>query len=104
MSARTGGGLKQWFAGIRAAGYDTRSARACCCDHYAEGEALLGWFNGTFHLAASTQFDGNKFLQELALELSSRLAPEHPEVAHFKAVPTPDDDADDIAVLNLVGS
>jgi hypothetical protein len=104
VSARTGEGLDQWFERIAGADSDTRVAPAVDYDLYAEGEALLGWFNGTFHLTGSTQFDGNKFLQELARELSSRLAPEHPEVAHFKVVLTPDDDDGDIAVLNLVGS
>jgi G3E family GTPase len=102
-SARTGEGLERWFDRIAGAGSDVQ-APAVDYDLYAEGEALLGWFNGTFHLKASVPFDGNRCLQDLAAEVRRRLESAHPEVAHFKVVLTPDDDAADIAVLNLVGS
>jgi G3E family GTPase len=104
VSARTGEGLDRWFQHIAGDGANTRVAPNIDYDLYAEGEALLGWFNGTFHLTSSSRFDGNRFLEDLARELRSRLAAEHPEVAHFKVVLTPDDDAGDIAVLNLVAS
>jgi G3E family GTPase len=104
VSARTGQGLTSWFDRIAGGDFDDRTAPAMDYDLYAEGEALLGWFNGTFHLKAAERFDGNRFLQNLAIELRSRLVAEQPEVAHFKVVLTPDEDAGDIAVLNLVGS
>jgi hypothetical protein len=73
-------------------------------DTYAEGEALLGWLNGTFRLRAASPFDGNLLLLDIARELRDRLAPEQPEIAHFKMTLMPDDAVGDIAVLNLVGS
>jgi Ni2+-binding GTPase involved in maturation of urease and hydrogenase len=102
-SARTGEGLGRWFNRIAGAGSDVQ-APAVDYDLYAEGEALLGWFNGTFHLKGTVPFDGNQYLQDLAAEVRRRIASAQPEVAHFKVVLTPDEDAGDIAVLNLVGS
>jgi G3E family GTPase len=106
-SARTGEGLDQWFKLVsteEGEESETRLAPDVDYDLYAEGEALLGWFNGTFHLRSGAPFDGNEFLQDLAREVTGRLESDHPEVAHFKVVLTPDDDTGDIAVLNLVGS
>jgi Ni2+-binding GTPase involved in maturation of urease and hydrogenase len=104
VSARTGAGLGRWFARVSGAESDTRPAPGVDYDTYAEGEALLGWFNATFRLDASSPFDGNVLLLELARELGDRLAPEQPEIAHFKMTLAPDEEMGDIAALNLVGS
>jgi Ni2+-binding GTPase involved in maturation of urease and hydrogenase len=105
VSARTGAGLERWFARVSGVESDTRPAPGVDYDTYAEGEALLGWFNATFRLDASSPFDGNLLLLELASELSERLAPEQPEIAHFKMTLTPnEEEMGDIAALNLVGS
>jgi G3E family GTPase len=104
VSARTGAGLERWFARVSGAESDTRPAPAVDYDTYAEGEALLGWFNATFRLDSSSSFDGNVLLLELARELGGMLAQEQPEIAHFKMTLTPDEEMGDIAVLNLVGS
>jgi hypothetical protein len=66
-------------------------------DTYAEGEALLGWFNGTFQLDAASPFDGNQLLVDLARGISKQ-----PEIAHFKTTLAPDDGIGDLAALNLV--
>ena len=71
VSARTGDGLKPWFERIAGGDSDTRIAPDVDYDLYAEGEALLGWFNGTFHLKGQNRFDGNRFLSDLA-QRSSR--------------------------------
>jgi G3E family GTPase len=104
VSARAGTGLDGWFARVVGADSSTRPAPGVDYDAYAEGEALLGWFNATFHLSASSPFDGNLLLLALARELSARLARSAPEIAHFKTTLTPDEDVGDLAVLNLVGS
>jgi G3E family GTPase len=104
ISARIGTGLERWFARVAGAESDTRPAPGVDYDTYAEGEALLGWFNATFRLDASSSFDGNALLLELATELSDRLAPEPPEIAHFKMTLTPEEGMGDIGALNLVGS
>jgi G3E family GTPase len=104
ISARTGAGLERWFARVIGAESDTRPAPGVDYDTYAEGEALLGWFNATFRFESASPFDGNAFVFELARELGGRLALGQPEIAHFKMTLTPDDGMGDIAVLNLVGS
>lgn len=103
-SARTTQGLEQWFTRVADADGDTRTAPGVDYDTYAEGEAMLGWLNATFHLSSSSPFNGNVFLVDLARELQQRLCSEQPEIAHFKTVLNPDEEAGDIAVLNLVGS
>jgi hypothetical protein len=71
---------------------------------YAEGEALLGWFNGTCRLSGAAPFDGNIFLLNLAGHIRHALGVEQLEIAHFKMTLMPDDDIGDLAVLNLVSS
>lgn len=104
VSARTGTGLERWFERVAGADSDTRPAPAVDYDTYAEGEALLGWFNATFRLEAPSAFDGNLLLRQLAHEVRDALGPERLEIAHFKMTLTPDGEAADIAALNLVGS
>ena len=104
VSARTGDGLIPWFNQLTGTESDARPAPAVDYDVYAEGEALLGWFNATFRLSASIPFDGNLFLLNLARELRERLKVQKPEIAHYKSVLTPDEEDGDIGALNLVGS
>jgi len=104
VSSRTGAGLEEWFDRLADADCDTWPAPGVDYDIYAEGESLLGWFNATFRLSAASPFNGNALLLDLARELRHRLAAEDPEIAHFKTVLNPDDEAGDLAVLNLVGS
>ena len=103
ISARTGAGLVPWFERIAGGDSDTRIAPDVDYDLYAEGEALLGWVNGTFHIRGQNRFDGNRFLSDLAREVTGHLAG-RPEVAHFKVVLSPDEEGGDIAVLNKVGT
>ena len=104
VSARAGTGVESWFDRVASTDTGTQEAPGVDYDLYAEGEALLGWFNGTFHVSSAGHFDGNAFLSAFAHDVNARLCSGRPEVAHFKMVLTPDDDAGDIAVLNLVGS
>jgi Ni2+-binding GTPase involved in maturation of urease and hydrogenase len=103
-SARTGIGLETWFSRITAAESDDRPAPGLDYDLYAEGEALLGWLNATFQVAANSPYDGNSFLLDLSREVGRRLAAEEIEIAHFKTTLTPDEGVGDLAVLNLVGT
>jgi G3E family GTPase len=104
VSARTGAGLGPWFKRVAGTEADTRQAPFVDYDAYAEGEALLGWFNGTFHLESGSPFDGNAFLRRLADRIRQRLVSESLEIAHFKMILAPDDDVGDLAALNLVAS
>jgi len=103
-SARTGAGLERWFARVIDVESDARPAPAVDYDTYAEGEALLGWFNGTFRLETRSPFDGNRFLLQLAHQVRHVLAPAQPEIAHFKMTLVPSDEGGDMAALNLVGT
>jgi G3E family GTPase len=104
VSARTGYGLEAWFNRITGVESDDRPAPGLDYDLYAEGEALLGWLNATFHLSAAVPFDGNSFLFDLSQEVRRGLAAQEIEIAHFKTTLTPDEGIGDLAVLNLVGT
>jgi G3E family GTPase len=102
VSAREGHGLEAWFGRIASAEAGTATPPEVDYDEYAEGEALLGWLNATVRVEADQPFDGNALLGDVAAHVQGRLAVFGIEVAHFKAVFTPDEDGADLAVLNLV--
>jgi G3E family GTPase len=104
MSARTGEGLDEWIARIVGADSDSRRAPDIDYEEYAEGEALLGWFNGTFRIASPVSFEGNAWLTAFADAVRTRLVAHDIEVAHFKMTLTPDEEIGDLAVLNLVAT
>ncbi|HUG54159.1 MAG TPA: GTP-binding protein [Vicinamibacteria bacterium] len=104
VSAREGSGLESWFERIEGREAATTPPPELDYDVYAEGEARLGWLNATLRVEADTPFDGNAFLRGLAGRIQSRLAAAAIEVAHFKAVLSPDEDGGDLAVLNLARS
>lgn len=103
VSARTGAGLDRWFARITAEA-DDRRAPHVDYDEYADGEALLGWCNATFQLAADIPFDGNALVAALARHIRTALARDTIEIAHCKMTLAPTDEGNDLAALNLVGS
>ena len=102
VSARDGAGLDRWFDRLTKS--EQRSGTALEVDYalYAEGEALLGWLNGTVQLAAADGFDGNVLLNYLAAEIQGRLQSHGAEIAHLKMTLAPDAGLDAIAVVNLV--
>src|SRR5437867_9315196 len=73
VSARDGTALEPWFE--RITGHEMALERAPEVDYdlYAEGEALLGWFNSTVRLSAEAPFDGNEMLLEVARHIQERL-------------------------------
>lgn len=101
-SAREGTGLDEWFTRILGSESGRDPAPDIDYEEYAEGEALLGWYNGTASMRAETSVDGNLFLLELAEALQRQLASHQIEIAHLKMTLTPTDFGSDIAVLNLV--
>lgn len=101
VSARAGRGLDAWFDRIEAREAGKTPPPELDYDAYAEGEARLGWLNATVRLEAACPFDGNTFLRELAGRIQSRLHAAAIEIAHLKAVLSPDEDGGDLAVLNL---
>jgi G3E family GTPase len=103
VSSRTGANLDAWFA--RLANEEQTAVKAMDVDYevYADGEALLGWLNGTVKLAAKETFDANQFLKRLADEIQQRLRALQAEVAHLKMTLSPEaGPANEIGVVNLV--
>jgi len=101
VSAREGRGLPAWFERLEGADAGIAPPPELDYDLYAEGEARLGWLNATVRLDGGPAFEGNHLLRRLAGLVQARLATEGAEVAHLKAVLTPDE-GPDLAVLNLV--
>ena len=102
VSARGGAGLEQWFERILTSYQPARQAMAVDYDLYAEGEALLGWFNCTVKLSSRKYFDSNRVLMHLATAIQAVLREEGAEVAHLKMTLNPDEDSGDLAIVSLV--
>jgi len=102
ISARTGAGLDEWFEKLTSGSQPAGQAMEVDYQVYAEGEALLGWLNGTVRLSSQSPWDGNGVLRELAQNVQTRLNQSGAEVAHLKMTLSPDEGLGDIAVVNLV--
>jgi G3E family GTPase len=102
MSARSGDGFEAWTGRITTSSTGTQTPPEVDYEIYAEGEALLGWFNSTLQLSADTPFDGNDLLLRLADDIRHRLAGDKFEIAHLKMTLTPNEEAGDLGVVNLV--
>ena len=104
VSARDGAGLDEWFSYVLGGDAGEDPAPDIDYEEYAEGEALLGWYNGTSTLTAKDEagIDGNAFMTALAETLRGQLASKGIDIAHLKMTLSPTDFGSDIAVLNLV--
>jgi G3E family GTPase len=104
VSARGGAGLDEWFTYVLGGDAGEDPAPDIDYEEYAEGEALLGWYNGTATLSSRAEdgVDGNQFLTALAETLQRQLASKGIDIAHLKMTLSPTDFGSDIAVLNLV--
>jgi Ni2+-binding GTPase involved in maturation of urease and hydrogenase len=100
VSAREGDGLEQWLDRIVSTSMALGAAPDVNYEIYAEGEALLGWMNATVHLSSPHMIDGNKALEAIAGRIAGAVT--GGDIAHLKMTLTPDEDAGDIGVLNLV--
>jgi G3E family GTPase len=99
VSARNGDGLDEWFDYVLVSANGSQEAPEVDYEVYAEGEALLGWLNATVKVTSPKEFDGNAFLNTLALAVRTALG--EAEIAHLKMTLSPDE-GNDIAVVNLV--
>jgi G3E family GTPase len=104
LSAREGTGFESWLERITWHAANNAPAPELDYDTYADGEALLGWFNATLTLEAAEEFDGNQLLLLLASEMQERIARAGGEVAHLKMTLSPAEEGGDIGVVNLVRS
>jgi hypothetical protein len=95
-------GLDAWFDRVSGDDMSLEAAPEVDYEIYAEGEALLGWYNATVQLSGSGEFDGNDFLRSLVAEVHGVLASESIEVAHLKMTLAPAEEGGDIGVINLV--
>ena len=103
VSARSGEGVEAWFAHLEAGEQPAGSAMAVDYDLYAEGEALLGWFNATVALAIGKgALDGNRLVERLCALIQQGVVAGGGEIAHLKMTLSPEDGSGEIATINLV--
>jgi Ni2+-binding GTPase involved in maturation of urease and hydrogenase len=99
-STRDGSGIDAWLQLLNAEPGGA-SAPQVDYDLYAEGEALLGWLNGTARVEAAAPVDGNRLLRDLATAIRGRLSAQSIEIAHLKMTLRPDAGRD-LGTINLV--
>ena len=105
VSVREGTGLDPWFERMATGEQIPRAAMPVDYEIYADGEALLGWFNATVAVTADEEFETADLLRELCVAVQTRLAAIPAEVAHLKMTYSPDESlGGDVAVVNLVRS
>jgi hypothetical protein len=103
VSARTGAGLEPWFSSVLGPDDEGRGNLDIDYDQYADGEALLGWVNGTARIVGPP-FDGNDWLTGLATRLQRQLRGRAIEIAHLKMTLAPAEHDTDLCVVNVVGT
>src|SRR5262249_39705940 len=86
MSARTGEGVEALAEFLDQQGAFGRKILEIDYDTYAEGEAELGWLNGSVRLTSAVAFDLDALLLEVVAELGTALKGRGAEVAHLKAI------------------
>lgn len=100
VSARTGEGFDALVELLDQKGDFGRKILSIDYDTYAEGEAELGWLNGTARVTAERPFDLDALLLRVIGRLRATFAP-GAEVAHLKAIGLHDGS---FGVANLVSS
>jgi G3E family GTPase len=101
VSARTGAGIDEWLAQMMGEAGDGRAVEIDY-DEYAEGEARLGWLNGTA-MVRGVEFDGDDLLLALASGIRRHLESPRVEIAHLKMT-LASEDGRAISVVNVVQS
>ena len=97
ISARTGAGVGDWIDSLLSG---DAAGRVLDIDYdtYADGEALLGWLNGTAILTGAPA-EGDALLLDFATAIHRDLAADGLEIAHLKLTLVPSD-GHGIAVVN----
>lgn len=88
-SSASGDNVDAWYEAILSNDLGSRPTMDVDYDTYAEGEALLGWFNGRGTLTSDVAFDGNALLLDLADRLNQRFTRQGIEIAHLKMTLAP---------------
>jgi Ni2+-binding GTPase involved in maturation of urease and hydrogenase len=86
VSARTGQGFEGLTALLDQDGHFGRKILDIDYDVYAEGEAELGWLNGSAHVTAATPLALDDLLLEVVTRLRDALGRQGLEAAHLKAI------------------
>ncbi|MDB6069790.1 MAG: Cobalamin biosynthesis protein [Verrucomicrobiales bacterium] len=103
VSVREEWNLESWFERVTTGEQVPRAAMPVDYDVYAEGEALLGWFNATVAVSAEEEFEVGVLLRDLCAAVQRGLEKIPAEVAHLKMTYSPDESlGGDVAVVNLV--
>ncbi|HEX3313774.1 MAG TPA: GTP-binding protein [Gemmataceae bacterium] len=101
VSAKTGEGFDAYAAFLEQDGAFGRKILDIDYDIYAEGEAELGWLNGSVHVEAAKPLALDKLIVDIVKQLRAAFSKLGAEVAHLKAIglgPT------SFGVANLVSS
>ncbi|HVR29578.1 MAG TPA: GTP-binding protein [Thermoanaerobaculia bacterium] len=103
-SALRGDGLHSWFERLLATESTEARTMAVDYDTYAEGEALLGWLNGTVRLRSPELLDGNRLLLELTAAITRSMRQAEREIAHLKMTLEAAGAGGNLSVVSVVGS
>ncbi len=97
-------GLIDWFERVLDGESQESPTMALDYGRYAEGEALLGWLNGTVALAAEKPFNANELLMDLTRHVSDCLSSEDCEIAHLKTTLDAPEALAGLCVVSVVSS
>ncbi len=86
VSAKTGEGFAAYIQLLDQQGPFGRKILDIDYDVYAEGEAELGWLNGSVRVEAATLFALDELLLEVVTRLREALSGPGQEIAHLKAI------------------
>ena len=98
VSSKTGEGLDDWLNEVLSRSDSGTHITEVDYDAYAEGEAVLGWYNASFNLGGDEDWHG--FLNTLISKLSSRFQRENAAVGHVKIMIQ---NSDQYSIANLTG-
>ena len=100
ISAATGEGIDAWLDEVIRRNDAGNRLVEVDYDVYANGEAVLGWLNGTVELSGKTAADWDKFIVAMMNDLCARFEKEALPIGHVKAIL---ENGDKTAVVNFTG-
>ncbi|WP_297100084.1 GTP-binding protein [uncultured Draconibacterium sp.] len=84
ISSKTGEGIQEWLKLIETTTKAGQRIVEIDYDRYAEGEAVLGWLNGSITLSGKT--DWNKFVADILGRLAAKIDEMQVGVGHIKVL------------------
>jgi Ni2+-binding GTPase involved in maturation of urease and hydrogenase len=100
VSALTGKGIDAWLDEVISRHDSGNKLIEVDYDVYANGEAILGWLNGTVTLSGKTTTDWDKFITSMMNDMCARFAKEALPTGHVKAIL---EAGENTAVVNFTG-